>query len=69
MDQINVRGLVAIHVDSDGGPVDQQDLNNLLTLDKISMYTRGLMLGFAIYKHVLKKQIFKKTTELSWSIL
>lgn len=67
--QKNVRGLDAIHVDFDGGPVGQQDLNNLLTLDKVSVLAKGLMLEFAIWRHVETKQIFKKTTTLSWLIL
>ena len=50
--QKNVRGLDAIHVDFVGGPVGQQDLNNLLTLDKVSVLAKGLMLEFAIWRHV-----------------
>jgi len=68
-DQKNVRGLDAIHVDFDGGPVGQKDLNNLLTLDKVSVLAKGLMLEFAIWRHVETKHIFKKTTTLSWLIL
>ena len=68
-DQKNVPGLDAIHLDFEGGPVGQQDLNNLQTLDKVSVFAKGLMLEFEIWRHVETKQVFKTTTTLSRLIL
>jgi len=40
MYQKNVRSFDTIHLDFHEGPVSQLDLNNLLTLDKVSVYAK-----------------------------
>ena len=55
-----MHGLDAIHLDLEGCPVSQQDFNNLLTLDKVLVLAKGLMLEFEIWKHVETKKYLRK---------
>jgi len=55
-----VLGLDAIHADFDKGQVGQQNLNNLQTLDRVSVYAKGLMLEFVVWRYLEKNEYLGK---------